>query len=112
MVEEDGLDVGYSSIEDGCMACAPTFIDGEPVYPSIKPQGRWLRCVKCGGGYGPVPDGVLEPGEVPNCAPGSHEWDSDHGLCRKCFAAMPAGVAGAAKTVDGGSNSKQENDRG
>ena len=54
--QNDCEEQGFSRIEDGCFACAPTFVDGQPVRPRIEPRGAWLCCVKCGGSYGPAPE--------------------------------------------------------
>ncbi len=57
-VEDDGLDVGFTTFADGCFHCPPEFVGGKLVRQRIKPRGQWMCCVKCGGSYGEVPSGV------------------------------------------------------
>lgn len=54
-VEEDSLDVGFTTYDYGCNVCPTKFVDGKPVRVRIEPRGRWMCCVKCGGSYGEAP---------------------------------------------------------
>lgn len=57
-VENDCEDQGFSRLEDGCLACRPEFVNGEPVYPALvkrEVNGHWWwYCPNGHGSFGAV----------------------------------------------------------
>jgi hypothetical protein len=80
-VEEDALDVGFTTYDYGCNACPTKFEDGQPVRERIEPRGKWMCCVKCGGSYGSVP---VAEGWCTSCGCGNDSLGYAHApLCQR-----------------------------
>jgi predicted SprT family Zn-dependent metalloprotease len=61
-VEEDGLDVGFTTYDYGCNVCPNKGWDGDkPIRYAIVQRGNLMCCERCGGCYGSVPAGVMGP---------------------------------------------------